>query len=50
MDGEEDLFIAVSELGFDPYLYGEYDLRAWLEKEAGIVQCQDTGVWHRIKS
>ena len=48
LDGtEEDLRIAVSELGFDPCLYGEGEMRDWLEKEADLVQSPKTGVWHR---
>jgi hypothetical protein len=47
LDGTaEDLGIALSELGFDPCLYGE--MRDWLKKEANLVQCRKTGVWHRI--
>jgi hypothetical protein len=42
---EEELEIAMSKLGFDPSLYTEAELRDWLKREAGVVQCPDTGVW-----
>jgi hypothetical protein len=48
LDGtDEDLDIALSELGFDPCLYGEDEMLDWLEEEAGLVLCPDTGTWHR---
>jgi hypothetical protein len=47
---DEDLEIALSELGLDPCSYNEYEMRNWLKKEASLVQCPDTGIWHRIKS
>jgi hypothetical protein len=48
LDGtEEDLDIALSELGFDPCLYGEGEMLDWLRDEAGMVRCRDTGMWHR---
>jgi hypothetical protein len=51
LDGtDEDLEIALSELGFDPCLYEETQLRRWLEEEAGLAQCERTGVWRRIMS
>ncbi len=46
-DTDEDLVIALSELGFDPGLYDEDEMRDWLEEEAGLVQCQESGVWYR---
>jgi hypothetical protein len=35
---ERDLFESVSELGFDPALYGEQALRRWLRDETSITQ------------
>jgi hypothetical protein len=48
LDGsDQDLRIAMSELGFAPYRYDEAEMCQWLEDEAGVVQCPDTGTWHR---
>lgn len=44
---DEDLEIALSELGFDPCLYDEGEMLDWLEEEAGLIRCTDTGTWHR---
>jgi hypothetical protein len=42
---DEELEIAMSELGFDPCLYMERDLRRWLKREASLSQCRDTRIW-----
>ena len=42
---DESLAIAMSELGFDPDLYGKREVRRWLSDEAGLVQCEDTYIW-----
>ncbi len=43
---EEELCIAMSELGFDPNLYDDEELRLWLRREAGVIQ-RDDGIWKR---
>jgi hypothetical protein len=45
-DTDEDLDIALSELGFDPCLYGEGEMLDWLRDEAGMVRCRDTCTWY----
>lgn len=39
---DEELYIALSELGFDPLLYDEMD--DWL-KEIGLIRDEDTNIW-----
>jgi hypothetical protein len=41
----ELLGIAMSELGFNPRLYGDAEVEKWLEEEAGLVQDSDSGIW-----
>ena len=41
---DEELWIAPSELGFDPWRYEEGEVRVWL-KQLGLRQ-DNTGVWH----
>ncbi len=39
----EDLDIALSELGFDPCLYGDGEIAQWLRREADLIYRR--GVW-----
>ena len=43
LNGNDDLEIALSELGFDPALYDE--MEKWLSDEANMVRDPDTGIW-----
>lgn len=42
---DEDLWIALSEQGFDPNAYNEDELRQWLYEETGIYQEEDSYMW-----
>ncbi len=44
---DEDLCIAMSELGFDPLLYDEDEMRDWLQAEANLTQHPETDTWKR---
>jgi hypothetical protein len=44
LNGQENLEIALSELGYDPTEYEE--MAEWLADEAGLIQDPDTEVWY----
>ncbi len=43
---DKDLFIGLSELGYNPNLYSEEEMLYWLSNELSIFIAED-GIWYR---